>query len=83
MYNEHVGSMSAEVVDWVGSVDPSEYALYVDNGLLLIFGGIPWQVSQNYPEEQCANEPKNFYRCTVQSDIHTVHSPTDAHLLEL
>ena len=25
----------------------------------------------------------NFYRCTVDSDIHTVHSPTDAHLLEL
>jgi hypothetical protein len=26
----------------------------------------------------------NFcYRRTVQSDIHTVHSPTDAHLLEL
>ena len=24
-----------------------------------------------------------FYRCTVHSDIHTVHSPTDAHLLEL
>ena len=25
----------------------------------------------------------NVYRCTVHSDIHTVHSPTDAHLLEL
>jgi hypothetical protein len=25
----------------------------------------------------------NFYRCTVHSDIHTVHSPTDAHLLNL
>ena len=25
----------------------------------------------------------NFYRCTVHSDIHTVHSPTDAHLLKL
>jgi len=24
-----------------------------------------------------------FYRCTVHSDIHTVHSPTNAHLLEL
>ena len=24
-----------------------------------------------------------FYRCTVHSDIHTVHSPTDAHLLKL
>jgi len=25
----------------------------------------------------------NIYRCTVHSDIHTVHSPTDAHLLKL
>jgi len=25
----------------------------------------------------------NFYRCTVHSDIHTVHSPTDTHFLEL
>ena len=24
-----------------------------------------------------------FYRCTVHSGIHTVHSPTDAHLLKL
>jgi hypothetical protein len=24
-----------------------------------------------------------FYRCTVHSDIHTVNSPTDAHLLKL
>jgi len=23
-----------------------------------------------------------FYRCTVHSDIHTVHSPTDSHLLK-
>ena len=29
------------------------------------------------------SEASNFYRCTVHSDIHTVHSPTDAHLLEL
>ena len=26
---------------------------------------------------------RNFYRCTVHSDIHTVHSPTDARLLKL
>ena len=24
-----------------------------------------------------------FYRCTVHSNIHTVHSPTDAHLVKL
>ena len=24
----------------------------------------------------------NFYRCTMRSDTHTVHSPTHAHLLK-
>jgi hypothetical protein len=48
MYNEHVGSLSPEVVDWIGRVEPSEYFYYLDYGLLLIFGGIPWQVSQRY-----------------------------------
>jgi hypothetical protein len=65
MYNEHVGSMSPEDVDWIGRVDPSEYAFYVDYGLLLIFGGIPWQVSQSYREEQCVNEPKKFINLAV------------------
>ena len=36
-----LGSMD---VDWIGVVQPSEYWYYLDNGLLLIFGGIPWQV---------------------------------------
>lgn len=31
-------------VDWIGTVDPKEYWSYADYGLLLIFGGIPWQV---------------------------------------
>lgn len=31
-------------VDWIGKVKPEEYWFYVDYGLLLIFGGIPWQV---------------------------------------
>ncbi|PSN41115.1 High-affinity choline transporter 1 [Blattella germanica] len=44
MYNEHVGSLSPEVVDWIGSVDSAEYFYYIDYGLLLVFGGIPWQV---------------------------------------
>ena len=37
-----------------------------------------WSV---YSVEKCLRD--NFYRCTVHSDIHTVHSPTDAHLLKL
>ncbi|XP_055698018.1 high-affinity choline transporter 1 [Phlebotomus papatasi] len=42
--NEHVDSLSDMEVDWVGSVDPKEHWFYIDYGLLLIFGGIPWQV---------------------------------------
>ena len=66
MLNEHVGSMSTDIVDWVGRVDPSEYAFYVDYGLLLIFGGIPWQVSQKLSSRtKCANEPKKFMNLAV------------------
>ncbi|CAD7090438.1 unnamed protein product [Hermetia illucens] len=42
--NEHVQSLSDMNVDWIGSVDPQDYWFYLDYGLLLIFGGIPWQV---------------------------------------
>lgn len=48
--NEHVQSLSDMNVDWIGSVDPQDYWFYLDYGLLLIFGGIPWQVgiSKNF-----------------------------------
>ncbi|XP_045460780.1 high-affinity choline transporter 1 isoform X1 [Harmonia axyridis] len=42
--NEHVQSLSSLEHDWIGSVSKDEFWLYIDNGLLLIFGGIPWQV---------------------------------------
>lgn len=42
--NEHVQSLSSMDVDWIGSIDPREQWYYIDYGLLLIFGGIPWQV---------------------------------------
>lgn len=42
--NEHVKSLSSMEVDWIGEVDPKEQWYYIDYGLLLIFGGIPWQV---------------------------------------
>jgi solute carrier family 5 (high affinity choline transporter), member 7 len=47
--NEHVQSLSSMDVDWIGSVDPKEYWFYLDYGLLLVFGGIPWQVSKTSP----------------------------------
>ncbi|XP_055325569.1 high-affinity choline transporter 1 [Sitodiplosis mosellana] len=42
--NDHVKSLSSMEVDWIGEVDPKEQWFYIDYGLLLIFGGIPWQV---------------------------------------
>lgn len=42
--NDHVKPLSSMEVDWIGSVDPNYYWFYADYGLLLIFGGIPWQV---------------------------------------
>lgn len=42
--NDHVKSLSSMGVDWIGHVEPVKQWFYIDNGLLLIFGGIPWQV---------------------------------------
>ncbi|EDV42216.1 uncharacterized protein Dana_GF17121 [Drosophila ananassae] len=42
--NEHVGSLSDLEVDWIGHVEPKRHWMYIDYGLLLVFGGIPWQV---------------------------------------
>lgn len=43
--NEHVKPLSSQDVDWIGSVKSEEYGFYLDYGLLLILGGIPWQVT--------------------------------------
>ncbi|VEN58227.1 unnamed protein product [Callosobruchus maculatus] len=42
--NEHVQSLKGMDVDWIGHVESREIFSYIDYGLLLIFGGIPWQV---------------------------------------
>ncbi|EDW83673.1 uncharacterized protein Dwil_GK13737 [Drosophila willistoni] len=42
--NEHVRSLSDMDVDWIGHVEPKQRWFYIDYGLLLVFGGIPWQV---------------------------------------
>ncbi|CAG2164248.1 unnamed protein product [Oppiella nova] len=39
-----VGSMSMEHNDWFGTLDRKLYGQYIDFGLLLILGGVPWQV---------------------------------------
>lgn len=42
--NDHVKSLSDMEVDWIGTVEPKHQWYYIDYGLLLVFGGIPWQV---------------------------------------
>ncbi|XP_029840897.1 high-affinity choline transporter 1 isoform X1 [Ixodes scapularis] len=44
MLNESVGTLTYPTNDWVGSLEPKFIGQYVDFGLLLILGGIPWQV---------------------------------------
>lgn len=43
MTNEAVSSIAPSQVDWVGHVEPQYWGQYFDYGMLLIFGGIPWQ----------------------------------------
>ena len=45
MLNPIVGSLRDVEHDWIGHVDGKDIPSYIDYGLLLIFGGIPWQVS--------------------------------------
>ncbi|XP_022245913.1 high-affinity choline transporter 1-like [Limulus polyphemus] len=42
--NKAVGDMSLEATNWLGSVNITDAGIYIDYGLLLILGGIPWQV---------------------------------------
>ncbi|XP_061506774.1 high-affinity choline transporter 1 [Anopheles gambiae] len=42
--NDHVKSLSSMDVDWIGEIGEGYTWFYLDYGLLLIFGGIPWQV---------------------------------------
>lgn len=42
--NENVGEISATKSEWMGTIASDDYGLYTDLFLVLIFGGIPWQV---------------------------------------
>lgn len=46
--NDHVKSLSDMEVDWIGTVEPKHQWYYIDYGLLLVFGGIPWQVKNKW-----------------------------------
>lgn len=42
-----VSTISPSEVDWVGYVPTEYYGQYFDYGMLLVFGGIPWQVQSS------------------------------------
>ncbi|XP_070392008.1 high-affinity choline transporter 1-like isoform X2 [Dermacentor albipictus] len=44
MFHEAVGRISYPMNDFVGSIDSTEFGLYWDSMLLLMMGGVPWQV---------------------------------------
>jgi hypothetical protein len=58
MTNSAVSSIAPSEVDWVGTLEPQYYGQYFDYGMLLVFGGIPWQVSER---EQCGLTPFNNF----------------------
>ena len=43
--HEAVDDITVDSRDWIGSVTPGYEYYYADYMLLLLFGGIPWQVS--------------------------------------
>uniref|UniRef100_A0A8D8R8B3 High-affinity choline transporter 1 n=1 Tax=Cacopsylla melanoneura TaxID=428564 RepID=A0A8D8R8B3_9HEMI len=42
--SEHVAPLSDQEHDWIGKIEGKDFFYYLDYGLLLVFGGIPWQV---------------------------------------
>lgn len=46
MKNKSVGSIVTTWPQWRGSIDKSQTVEWIDSMFLLIFGGIPWQVSK-------------------------------------
>ena len=46
MTHPAVGSISETAPQWIGTIATEDIAVWIDGGLLLVFGGIPWQVSQ-------------------------------------
>lgn len=45
MQHESVGSITATWPEWRGRIEKSQIVEWMDSMFLLIFGGIPWQVS--------------------------------------
>jgi len=68
----------------VSKVTDLQYMHYIGNYTMMknIFEMLA-RISAVRTGTQISITVDNFCRCTVHSDIHTVHSPTVAHLLKL
>ncbi|KAG8228031.1 hypothetical protein J437_LFUL003667 [Ladona fulva] len=42
-YHDSVSRENLKSIDWLGKIEPMDSGVWIDNMLLLIFGGIPWQ----------------------------------------
>ena len=79
-HSEHVILFAFERQQWLGERAAS-LRLYVH--CQSCYTAFSYSPSLRAEYHHLNNTPVNFYRCTVHSDIHAVHSPTDAHLLKL
>lgn len=43
--HEHVDMAAFNATAFIGTVEPDKIWFYIDYGLLLVMGGIPWQVN--------------------------------------
>lgn len=42
--SNHTAADQGLEISWLGHLDPRDAGIWVDSALLLVFGGIPWQV---------------------------------------
>ena len=63
--HEAVGSLSATKDKWIGSLEIEDAAMFTDIYLLLIFGGIPWQVRKVFLQMTTLASLLALFWCTV------------------
>lgn len=77
--NPHVKSLSGMEVDWIGEIGEKKFWFYCDYGLLLVFGGIPWQVKTSTFPFDCVSgviQSFNRFRC-ISNECCRVKQPDE------
>ena len=68
-----VTSIAETKEKWLGTVEVADSGYYVDHYLLLIFGGIPWQVSTLYTIRLYIKGLENTWRLGGIPSLKLVH----------